>query len=64
MELTYGEVKQALLCCTVYQDCDACPLKAKNKSFPECTYYIMSAALNCINTMEKDLKTINKNIIE
>jgi hypothetical protein len=25
----------------------------------DCTYHLMSAALNCINTMEKDLVDIN-----
>lgn len=26
VELTYGELKQGLLCCTVYRDCTNCPL--------------------------------------
>lgn len=70
MELTYGELKQGLLCCTVYKQCYGCPLfdadKMQTATMGDltCTQQLMSAALNCINTMEKDLKTINKNIIE
>lgn len=26
IELTFGELKQALICCTVYRDCTNCPL--------------------------------------
>ena len=57
VELTYGELKQALLCCTVYQNCDGCPLYINDDIGPQqdCTYKLMSAAMNCINVMEKDL---------
>jgi hypothetical protein len=62
VELTYGELKQGLLCCTVYQDCSSCPLYRGPEEGPEenCTYQLMSAAMNCINIMEKDLEAVNK----
>ncbi len=61
IELTYGELKQALLCCTVYQNCDGCPLYINDDIGPQqdCTYKLMSAAMNCINVMEKDLADAN-----
>lgn len=61
-EFTYGELKQGLVCCTVYKDCAACPLYRGDDLGPEedCTYQLMSAAFNCINTMEKDLEAANK----
>ena len=57
IELTYGELKQGLLCCTVYRDCTNCPLYINDDFGPraDCTYALMSAAMNCINVMEKDL---------
>lgn len=62
MELTYGELKQGLLCCTVYRNCTDCPLYINDDLGPraDCTYALMSAAMNCINIMEKDLADANK----
>lgn len=62
IELTYGELKQGLLCCTVYKDCSSCPLYRGPEEGTEenCTYQLMSAAMNCINIMEKDLEAANK----
>ena len=62
IELTYGELKQGLLCCTVYRDCTNCPLYINDDLGPraDCTYALMSAAMNCINVMEKDLADANK----
>ena len=56
-EFTFGELKQGLICCTVYRNCSGCPLYMGPERGPheECTYQLMSAAFNCINTMEKDL---------
>ena len=56
-EFTFGELKQGLICCTVYKNCNGCPLYMGPENGPTeaCTYQLMSAALNCINTMEKDL---------
>ena len=56
-EFTYGELKQALVCCTVYQNCKNYPMYRNDDDGPEpnCTYHLMSAAMNCINAMEKDL---------
>lgn len=61
IEFTFGELKQGLLCCTVYHDCTNCPLYI-NDDGPkqDCTYHLMSAAMNCINAMEKDLADANK----
>ena len=62
IELTYGELKQGLVCCTVYKDCTDCPLYINDDLGPraDCTYTLMSAAFNCINVMEKDLADANK----
>lgn len=66
VELTYGELKNALLCCTVYRTCDGCPLYRGGDLGPvtagdlTCTGMLMSAAMNCINVMEKDLADANK----
>jgi hypothetical protein len=66
VELTYGELKQALICCTVYRTCDGCPLYRGGDLGPvtagdlTCTGMLMSAAMNCINVMEKDLADANK----
>ena len=62
IELTYGELKQGLICCTVYKDCTNCPLYINDDLGPraDCTYALMSAAMNCINVMEKDLADANK----
>ena len=61
-DFTYGELKQGLLCCTVYRDCTDCPLYINDDlgSRADCTYALMSAAMNCINVMEKDLADANK----
>jgi hypothetical protein len=65
VELTYGELKQALICCTVYRTCDGCPLYRGGDLGPvtagdlTCTGMLMSAAMNCINVMEKDLAEAN-----
>ena len=60
VELTYGELKTALICCTVYKSCNGCPLYLGPEDGPQedCTYKLMSAAMNCINVMEKDLTDI------
>ncbi len=66
-EFTFGELKQGLLCCTVYRDCKGCPLfdedtmKTTTVGDDPCTLQLMSAAFNCINVMEEDLaKAIKK----
>jgi len=66
IELTYGELKQGLLCCTVYRDCKGCPLFDEDKMQTatagdvSCTGQLLSAAMNCINVMEKDLDAATK----
>ncbi len=62
IELTYGELKDALFCCTVCRDCALCPLYRGDDLGPteDCTYHLMSAAMNCINVMEKDFADANK----
>jgi hypothetical protein len=62
IELTFGELKTALMCCTVYRDCTNCPLYINDDIGPkqDCTYHLLSAAMNCINIMEKDLDDANK----
>ena len=65
-EFTYGELKQGLLCCTVYKDCKGCPcfdedtMTTISVGDASCTMQLMSAAMNCINVMEKDLADANK----
>lgn len=65
-ELTLGELKQGLICCTVYRNCHSCPLFDEDKMQTAtigditCTMQLMSAAFNCINVMEKDLEDANK----
>jgi hypothetical protein len=60
-ELTFGELKQGLLCCTVYKNCSGCPLYmggdlgTASAGDLTCTGMLMAAALNCINVMKKDL---------
>lgn len=62
IELTFGELKQALICCTVYRDCTNCPLYkggdigTASAGDLTCTGILMAAAMNCINVMEKDLE--------
>lgn len=55
-ELSFCDLKQGLICCTVYRNCAGCPLYMGPELGPkeDCTYALMSAAFNCINTMEKD----------
>ena len=62
IELTYGELKDALFCCTVCRDCALCPLYRGDDLGPteDCTYHLLSAAMNCINVMEKDLADAQK----
>ena len=61
IELTFGELKQGLICCTVYRSCAGCPLYRGDDIGPisvgdlTCTDVLLSAAMNCINVMEKDL---------
>lgn len=61
-EFTYGELKQGLLCCTVYRDCTGCPFyvgsdtEAAKAGDLSCTRMLLSTAMNCINVMEKDLE--------
>lgn len=64
IELTYGELKDALFCCTVCRDCDLCPLYRGADLGPteNCNYHLLSAAMNCINVMEKDLADANKRV--
>lgn len=62
IELTFGELKQALICCTVYRDCTNCPLYkggdigTVSAGDLTCTGILMAAAMNCINVLEKDLE--------
>ena len=57
-EFTYGELKQGLICCTVTRDCSNCPFY-KDDDF-SCMFQLLSASMNCINVMEKDLADANK----
>ena len=63
-EFTYGELKQGLLCCTVYKDCRNCPcfdeetMTTTSVGDTSCTMQLMAAAMNCINTMERDLAEV------
>lgn len=61
-EISFGELKQGLICCTVYRDCKGCPLYRGDDLGPEedCTYQLMSAAFNCLNVMEKDLIALHE----
>lgn len=54
--LTFGELKKALACCTVYKSCDNCPLFRGPDlgPVPDCTDKLLSAAFNCIRTLEAD----------
>ena len=56
-ELSFGDLKQGLICCTVYRNCAGCPLYMGPDLGPkeDCTYALMSAAFNCINAMERDI---------
>ena len=66
VELTLGELKNALICCTVYRSCNGCPLYRGGDLVTvsagdlTCTDILMSAAMNCINVMEKDLAEASK----
>lgn len=63
---TFGELKQGLICCTVYRDCNGCPFFDEDKmqtvtaGDDSCTTQLMSAAFNCINVMEEDLAKMTK----
>ena len=65
-EFSFGELKQGLICCTVYRDCRGCPCYQGDDLGPvsagdlTCSQMLMSAAMNCINVMEKDLADANK----
>lgn len=65
-ELTFGELKQGLICCTVYKNCAGCPLYmggdlgTASAGDLTCTDMLLSAAMNCINVMEKDLREANQ----
>ena len=65
-DFTYGELKQGLICCTVYRNCNGCPcfdedkLQTCSAGDLSCTTQLMAAAFNCINVMEKDLVEANK----
>lgn len=65
-ELTYGELKHGLICCTVYKNCTGCPLYmggdlgTASAGDLTCTDMLLSAAMNCINTLEKDLREANQ----
>lgn len=63
-ELSFGDLKQGLICCTVYRNCSGCPLYMGPEKGPheECTYKLMSAAFNCITTMEKDFAELAASI--
>lgn len=64
IELTYSELKKALICCTVYRTCDGCPLYrggdlgTASAGDLTCTDMLMVAAMNWINVMEKDLAVL------
>ncbi len=66
VELTYGELKLGLICCTVYQSCKGCPMYRGDDLGPvsagdlTCSHMLMAAAMNCINVMEKDLADMTK----
>jgi hypothetical protein len=66
IELSFGELKTALICCTVYRNCNGCPLYRGDDLGPvsagdlTCTGMLLSAAMNCINVMEKDLDAATK----
>ena len=65
-EFTFGELKQGLICCTVYRSCEGCPCYQGDDLGPvpagdlTCSHMLMAAAMNCINVMEKDLAEANK----
>jgi hypothetical protein len=67
---TFGELKQGLICCTVYRDCRGCPLFDEDKMQTatagdySCTSQLMSAAFNCINVLEEDLAKVTKHAEE
>ena len=64
VELSFGELKQGLICCTVYKNCSGCPLYmggdlgTASAGDLTCTGMLMAAALDCINVMEKDLAVL------
>lgn len=69
-ELTFAEVKQGLICCTVNRNCAACPLYmggdigTVSAGYLTCTGILMSAARVCLNNFEQDLVTAYKRVDE
>jgi hypothetical protein len=61
-ELSFGELKLGLACCTIYKNCAGCPLYQGGDLGPvaDCTTKLMTAALNCIRVMETDLLATHK----
>jgi hypothetical protein len=62
IELTFGDLKLGLACCTIYKNCTGCPLYRGGELGPveDCTNKLLTAAMNCINVLEKDLTEANK----
>lgn len=69
-ELTFAEVKQGLICCTVNRNCAGCPLyiggdiNTASAGDLTCTGILMSAARACLNNFEQDLATAYKRVAE
>ena len=69
-ELTFAEVKQGLICCTVNRNCDGCPLYmggdigAVSAGDLTCTGILMSAARVCLNNFEQDLAAAYRRVDE
>lgn len=61
-ELSFGDLKLGLACCTIYKNCAGCPLYQGGDlgSVADCTTKLMTAALNCIQVMETDLLDANR----
>ena len=65
-ELTFGELKKGLICCTVYRSCEGCPLfdednmQTVSAGDLTCSQQLMAAAMNCINIMEKDFEDMTQ----
>ena len=62
VELSFGELKLGLVCCTVNKDCKFCPLREihGNEQSISCMQTLLSAAFNCINTMEADMTRLSE----
>ena len=69
-ELTFAEVKQGLICCTVNRNCASCPLyidgdiNSASAGDLTCTGILMSAARACLNNFAQDLATAYKRVAE